>query len=74
MKADKYTVMNDLFVIEQYRDTEVESQRFLECKKYTQENEYVRMSWISAPDNKRAHSFFDKMGGIQENWINYSNL
>jgi len=74
MKADKYTVMNDLFVIEQYRDTEVESQLFLECKKYTQENEYVRMSWISAPDNKRAHSFFDKMGGIQENWINYSIL
>lgn len=46
--------------------TEVESQLFLKCKKHTQENEYVRMSWISAPDNKRAHSFFNKMGGIQE--------
>jgi ribosomal protein S18 acetylase RimI-like enzyme len=72
MKADKYTVMNDLFVIEQYRDTEVESQLFLECQRYTQEHQYAHMSWITATDNKRAQRFFDNMGGIQGDWVNYS--
>jgi ribosomal protein S18 acetylase RimI-like enzyme len=72
MKADKFTVMNDLFVIEQYRDTEMESQLFLECQRYSQEHEYVHMSWITATDNKRAQHFFDKMGGIQGDWVNYS--
>ncbi|WP_166240091.1 GNAT family N-acetyltransferase [Paenibacillus turpanensis] len=74
MKADKYTVMNDLFVIEQYRDTEVESQLFLECHRYTKEHQFTHMSWITAAENKRAQRFFDKMGGIQGSWVNYSIL
>jgi ribosomal protein S18 acetylase RimI-like enzyme len=72
MKADKYTVMNDLFTIEQYRDTEVESQLFLECHRYTKEHQFTHMSWITATDNNRAQRFFDKMGGIQGDWVNYS--
>ncbi|MFE6798367.1 GNAT family N-acetyltransferase [Paenibacillus chitinolyticus] len=72
MKADRYTVMNDLFVIESLRDTEVEAQLFLECQKYTKEHQYTHMSWITAADNKRAQRLFDKMGGIQGDWINYS--
>ncbi|WP_079912745.1 GNAT family N-acetyltransferase [Paenibacillus sp. 32352] len=72
MKADKYTVMNDLFVIEQLRDTEVESQLFLECHKYTKEHQFTHMSWITATDNIRAQQFFDKMGAMQGDWVNYS--
>lgn len=72
MKADKYTVMNDLFVIEQYRDTEVETQLFFECQRYTREHQFSHMSWITATDNLRAQRFFDKMGGIQGEWVNYS--
>jgi ribosomal protein S18 acetylase RimI-like enzyme len=72
MKADKYTVMNDLYVIEQYRDTEVESHLFLECRRYTKEHPFTHMSWITATENKRAQRFFDRMGGIQGNWVNYS--
>ncbi|NOV04217.1 GNAT family N-acetyltransferase [Paenibacillus planticolens] len=72
MKADKYTVMNDLFVIEQYRDTEVELQLFLECQKYTQDHEFAHMSWITGTDNTRAQRFFDKMGSMKGDWVNYS--
>ncbi|MEK8131345.1 GNAT family N-acetyltransferase [Paenibacillus filicis] len=72
MKAAKYTVMNDLFVIEQLRETEVESQLFLECHKYTKEHQFTHMTWITAADNKRAQQFFDKMGAIQGDWVNYS--
>ncbi|TVY11070.1 GNAT family N-acetyltransferase [Paenibacillus cremeus] len=74
MKADRYTVMNDLFVIEQLRDTEVESQLFLKCHKYTKEHQFTHMSWITAADNTRAQRFFDQVGGIRGDWVNYSIL
>ncbi|MFC5449292.1 GNAT family N-acetyltransferase [Paenibacillus aestuarii] len=74
MKADKYTVMNDLFVLEPFRDTEVEAQLFRECHKYTKEHQFTHMSWITAADNKRAQKFFDNMGGVQGDWVQYSMI
>ncbi|WP_438449201.1 GNAT family N-acetyltransferase [Gorillibacterium sp. sgz5001074] len=72
MKADKYTVMNDLYTREPYRDTEVERSLFNECLKYTKEHSFTHMSWITGMDNKRAQQFFDKMGGTQGNWVHYT--
>lgn len=72
MKADQITIMNDLFVLEPFRDTEAEAQLFLACQTYTRDHEYAFMSWITAPDNERAQALFDKMGGVRGNWVNYS--
>ncbi|MNY59711.1 aminoalkylphosphonic acid N-acetyltransferase [compost metagenome] len=73
MKADKITVMNDLFVIEQFRGTEVESQLFLECQKYSQNHGYANMTWITSTDNKRAQSFFEKMSARKgKDWVHFS--
>ncbi|MNC13737.1 aminoalkylphosphonic acid N-acetyltransferase [compost metagenome] len=73
MKADKITVMNDLFVIEQFRGTEVESQLFLECQKYSQNHGYANMTWITSTDNKRAQSFFETMNAVKgKDWIHFS--
>ncbi|WP_308637936.1 GNAT family N-acetyltransferase [Paenibacillus silvisoli] len=72
MKAERITVMNDLFVLEPYRDTIAESQLFLACQRYTEDLGFARMSWITAKDNARAQVFFDKMGGVQGDWVNYS--
>lgn len=72
MKANTIAIMNDLFVMEPYRDTEVESRLFLQCQGYTQDHGYAYMSWITAVDNKRAQRFFEKMGGVQGVWVNYS--
>ncbi|SDX96919.1 GNAT family N-acetyltransferase [Paenibacillus sp. CF384] len=72
LKAERITVMNDLYVMEPYRDTQVESQLFLACQRYTHDLGYARMSWITAKDNTRAQCFFDKMGGVQDEWVNYS--
>ncbi|WP_068505308.1 GNAT family N-acetyltransferase [Paenibacillus kribbensis] len=74
MKADKITVMNDLFVMEQFRDTEVESQLFLECQKYSRNHGYARMTWITSIDNKRAQKFFKKMSAVQgKDWVHFSS-
>ncbi|WP_431085834.1 GNAT family N-acetyltransferase [Paenibacillus sp. 8b26] len=72
MRADKITIMNDLFVMEPYRGTEVESQLFLECRRYSQEHGYAYMSWITGPSNQRAQRFFEEKGAVQADWINYS--
>lgn len=71
-KADKITVMNDLFVIEKARGTGVAQQLFTSCEKFTKENGYAHMSWVTAPENKRAQKFYEKMGGSLGNWLNYS--
>lgn len=72
MKANKIAIMNDLFFMEEYRGTEVETQLFLECQRYSQEHGFSYMSWITATDNKRAQDFFDKMRAVQGDWVNYS--
>lgn len=73
MKADKITVMNDLFVIEQFRGTDVESQLFSECQKYSHNHGYASMTWITSSDNKRAQIFFEKMNAVKgKDWVHFS--
>ncbi|NEW06747.1 GNAT family N-acetyltransferase [Paenibacillus sp. SYP-B3998] len=72
MKANKITIMNDLFLLEPYRNTEAETQLFLTCQTYSQDHGYAYMSWITAIENKRAQHFFEEMGSVQGNWVNYS--
>ncbi|MBU7592867.1 GNAT family N-acetyltransferase [Metabacillus halosaccharovorans] len=71
-KADKITVMNDLFVVENARGTGVAQELFKSCEKFTKANGYAHMSWVTATDNKRAQRFYEKMGGSIGNWLNYS--
>jgi GNAT superfamily N-acetyltransferase len=71
-KADNITLMNDLFVIEKARGTGVAQQLFKACEKFTKENGYAHMSWVTASDNKRAQRFYEKVGGSLGNWLNYS--
>ncbi|OME87818.1 GNAT family N-acetyltransferase [Paenibacillus sp. FSL A5-0031] len=73
MKADKITVMNDLFVIEQFRGTDVESQLFSACQNYSHNHGYASMTWITSSDNKRAQIFFEKMNAVKgKDWVHYS--
>ena len=71
-KADKITIMNDLFVIENARGSGVADELFKTCDIFTKENGYAHMSWVTSGDNKRAQRFYDKMGGSLGNWLNYS--
>ena len=71
-KAEKITVMNDLFIVENTRGTGIAQELFITCEKFTKENGYAHMSWVTASDNKRAQRFYEKMGGSVGNWLNYS--
>ncbi|MFD1708885.1 GNAT family N-acetyltransferase [Siminovitchia sediminis] len=71
-KADQITVMNDLYVIEEERGKGSAQELFKACESYSKENDYAHMSWITATDNFRAQRFYEKMGGIQGDWLNYT--
>lgn len=71
-KADKITIMYDLFVAEKARGTGAAQELFKSCEAFTKENGYAHMSWITASDNYRAQKFYEKMGGSLGNWLTYS--
>lgn len=71
-RADKITVMNDLYVVEEERGAGVAQKLFKACENYTKEHGYFHMSWVTAPDNYRAQRFYEKMGGKRADWLNYT--
>ena len=64
--------MNDLYVKEEWRGTDVAKKLFENCTQYSKDNGYLKMEWASAKDNFRGHGFYDKMGGSKSEWLFYS--
>lgn len=72
MSAGPITIMNDLFVIPQYRGKKIANELFNKCLYYTRKNGYLHMEWVTAKNNIPAQKFYDKMGGVKEdNWLLY---
>lgn len=71
-KAEKITVMNDLYVIEEERGTGVAQKLFKACENNSKENGYAHMAWVTAQDNHRAQRFYEKMGGSVADWLSYT--
>jgi ribosomal protein S18 acetylase RimI-like enzyme len=72
LRATKIAVMNDLFVIEEFRGQGAAAKLFAACKGYAARNRYANMSWTTAKDNLRAQRFYEKMGGERGEWLTYS--
>lgn len=72
LQAEKVAIMNDLYVIESERGSGVATELFEVCHQYSKEHGCAYMSWITASDNKRAQRFYEKMGGIVGEWLNFS--
>jgi ribosomal protein S18 acetylase RimI-like enzyme len=72
LRATKIAVMNDLFVIEEFRGQGAAAKLFAACKGYAARNRYANMSWTTAKDNLRAQRFYEKMGGERGDWLTYS--
>ncbi len=70
--AQRVTIMNDLYVIEEVRGTGVAAALFKACHAFTRENGYAYMTWETAQDNYQAQRFYEKMGARRSGWITYS--
>ncbi|UOE59002.1 GNAT family N-acetyltransferase [Priestia filamentosa] len=72
-KVKKISILNDLFIREDYRGKGLGEKLFEFALAYSQNNDYAVMNWKTASDNKTAQSLYNKKGGVNTNniWINY---
>ncbi|ASS77061.1 GNAT family N-acetyltransferase [Tumebacillus algifaecis] len=73
LRAQRVVIMNDLYVRDQYRGTGVAESLFRACEQFTKENGFAALQWETAKDNHRAQRFYEKMGGKQGDWLNYTS-
>ncbi|MBV8430577.1 MAG: GNAT family N-acetyltransferase [Solirubrobacterales bacterium] len=69
--AGRIGVMNDLFVAETARGQGLAERLIEACRSECARHGAARLTWQTAPDNQRAQSVYDRVGGHREQWIDY---
>ncbi len=69
--AARLGVMNDLFVAEPARGQGLAEALIEACRAECVARGARRLSWQTAPENLRAQSVYDRVGGVRERWIDY---
>ena len=70
--AARIGVMNDLFVADHRRGVGLADELIAACTTECVNRGAVELEWCTAPDNYRAQSVYDRIGGRREQWVNYS--
>lgn len=70
--AARIAIMHDLYVIEPARGSGVAVDLFQACVEEGRRRGCREMNWETAPDNRRAQRFYQKVGGLREEWVPYS--
>jgi GNAT superfamily N-acetyltransferase len=70
--AARIGVMNDLYVTDSARGRGLADELIAGCTAQCVTRGAVELEWCTAPDNYRAQSVYDRIGGRRERWINYS--
>jgi GNAT superfamily N-acetyltransferase len=69
--ASRIGIMNDLFVAEDARGQGLAEQLIDACLAECVRRGADRLTWQTAPDNRRAQAVYDRVGGTREQWIDY---
>jgi GNAT superfamily N-acetyltransferase len=64
-------VMNDLFVSPPWRGTGVADALIAACRDRCNDRGAARLTWQTAPDNRRAQAVYDRVGANREEWVDY---
>jgi ribosomal protein S18 acetylase RimI-like enzyme len=70
--AARIGVMNDLYVADSARGRGLADELIAGCTAQCVTRGAVELEWCTVPDNYRAQSVYDRIGGRRERWINYS--
>jgi GNAT superfamily N-acetyltransferase len=70
-RAVRIGVMNDLYVVAAARGTGLADRLIEACVDQCAAHGAHRLSWQTAPDNARAQSVYDRVGGVKERWMDY---
>jgi GNAT superfamily N-acetyltransferase len=69
--AARLGVMNDLFVSESARGSGAAQALIAACRAECASRGIKRLSWQTAPDNLRAQTVYERVGGHREQWVDY---
>jgi len=72
LSASRIGVMNDLFVLPDARGTGVAEALIAECRERCQARGAPSLGWQTAKDNHRAQALYERVGGVREEWLDYS--
>lgn len=70
-EACRIAVMNDLFVTEAARGQGLAERLIEACRAEASRHGARRLTWQTAPDNRRAQAVYDRVGAAREQWIDY---
>jgi GNAT superfamily N-acetyltransferase len=65
-------IMNDLYVSPPARGTGLAERLIATCAERSRARGARRLEWETAPDNARAQSVYDRIGGVREPWLVYT--
>ena len=69
--AFRIGVMNDLFVAGRARGQGLAEQLIAACRAECVRRGAHRLTWQTAPDNRRAQAVYDRVGATREQWTDY---
>lgn len=69
--AAKVAVLNDLYVLPDFRGKGIGRQLIEHCRRYAAEKGAARLQWITAPDNEQAQKLYDSMNVTKSTWHHY---
>ncbi len=64
----KVAVMNDLYVLPEYRRKGIGRELVKQCAKYAKTHGASRLQWLTAPDNRVAQELYRSLGAKQSSW------
>jgi GNAT superfamily N-acetyltransferase len=72
LSAARVGVMNDLFVAADARGSGAAEALIAACAERCRARGAVSLGWQTAKDNHRAQAVYERVGGVREEWLDYS--
>jgi GNAT superfamily N-acetyltransferase len=70
--ATRIGLMNDLFVAPEGRGSGAAEALIERCRAACRERGASKLTWQTAKDNARAQAVYDRIGGVRQEWLDYS--
>ena len=69
--AERIGIMNDLYVAPEGRGSGLAEALIEACRAECAARGARKLTWQTAPDNKRAMKVYDRVGATREQWVDY---
>ena len=66
--TSKVAVMNDLYVIKEFRGQGIARKLITHCEKFAKSKNAVRLQWVTAKENEIAQKVYSAIGAKQSSW------